>query len=46
METVDGSEVYRLAGRPDRSETSPPVPVTTTVGPHMTSGSRTGSGGQ
>jgi cell division protease FtsH len=38
METVDGSEVYRLAGRPDRSATSPPVPVTTTVGPHMTAG--------
>jgi len=38
METVDGSEVYRLAGRPDRSATSPPVPVTTTVGPHMTTG--------
>jgi len=45
METVDGSEVYRLAGRPDRSATSPPVPVTTTVGPHMTAG-RPGSGGQ
>jgi len=46
METVDGSEVYRLAGRPDRSATSPPVPVTTTVGPHMNAGGRTGSGGQ
>jgi len=46
METVDGSEVYRLAGRPDRSDTSPPVPVTTTVGPHMIAGGRTGSGGQ
>jgi len=46
METVDGSEVYRLAGRPDRSDTSPPVPVTTTVGPHMTADGRTGSGGQ
>jgi len=46
METVDGSEVYRLTGRPDRSDTSPPVPVTTTVGPHMNAGGRTGSGGQ
>jgi len=42
METVDGSEVYRLAGRPDRSATSPPVPVTTTVGPHMTTGPGSG----
>jgi cell division protease FtsH len=31
-ETVDGSEVYRLAGRPDRSTVVPPVPVTTPVG--------------
>jgi len=44
METVDGSEVYRLAGRPDRSDTTPPVPVTTTVGPHMTADGRTGPG--
>ncbi len=28
METVDGSEVYRLAGRPDRSAIIPPVPPT------------------
>jgi cell division protease FtsH len=34
METVDGSEVYRLAGRPDRSAAPPPVPVPTTVAPH------------
>jgi len=33
-ETVNGSEVYRLAGRPDRSAAVPPVPVSTTVGPH------------
>src|SRR5271169_7064409 len=26
METVDGTTVYRLAGRPDRSQTPPPVP--------------------
>jgi cell division protease FtsH len=31
-ETVDGSQVYRLAGRPDRSTAVPPVPVTTPVG--------------
>ena len=28
VETVDGSEVYRLAGRPDRSSVVPPVPPT------------------
>jgi cell division protease FtsH len=32
-ETVDGSDVYRLAGRPDRSSTAPPVPAATTVAP-------------
>jgi cell division protease FtsH len=32
-ETVDGADVYRLAGRPDRSEVPPPVPVPTTVAP-------------
>ena len=37
METVDGSEVYRLAGRPDRSATVPPVPPTTTVPAHAAS---------
>jgi cell division protease FtsH len=37
-ETVDGSEVYRLAGRPDRSSAAPPVPVPTTVGPHAAAG--------
>jgi cell division protease FtsH len=31
VETVDGSDVYRLAGRPDRSESVPPVPPTTAV---------------
>jgi cell division protease FtsH len=34
VETVDGADVYRLAGRPDRSDTVPPVPVATTVAPH------------
>jgi cell division protease FtsH len=37
METVDGSEVYRLAGRPDRSATVPPVPPTTSVPAHAAS---------
>jgi cell division protease FtsH len=32
-ETVDGSDVYRLAGRPDRSAAVPPVPPTTHVAP-------------
>jgi cell division protease FtsH len=32
-ETVDGSDVYRLTGRPDRSDTVPPVPPITTVAP-------------
>jgi cell division protease FtsH len=31
-ETVDGSDVYRLAGRPDRSEAPSPAP--TSVAPH------------
>ena len=29
METVNGSDVYRLTGQPDRSATSPPVPPLT-----------------
>jgi cell division protease FtsH len=35
VETVDGAEVYRLAGRPDRSSQVPPVPPVsaTTVAP-------------
>jgi cell division protease FtsH len=32
-ETVDGSTVYRLAGRPDRSSIVPPVPPTIAVTP-------------
>jgi cell division protease FtsH len=32
-ETVDGHDVYRLAGRPDRSAIIPPVPPTTHVAP-------------
>jgi cell division protease FtsH len=31
-ETVDGSDVYRLAGQPDRSSTIAPVPATVDVG--------------
>jgi cell division protease FtsH len=31
-ETVDGSDVYRLAGQPDRSSIVPPVPAIVTVG--------------
>jgi cell division protease FtsH len=33
VETVDGSEVYRLAGRPDRSSVVPPVPPTIVATP-------------
>jgi cell division protease FtsH len=33
METVDGTQVYRIAGRPDKSQAVPPVPPITTVGP-------------
>jgi cell division protease FtsH len=29
METVDGTEVYRIAGRPDKSQVIPPVPPIT-----------------
>jgi len=34
-ETVDGSDVYRLAGRPDRSAVVPPVPPTTMAPPRV-----------
>jgi cell division protease FtsH len=37
METIDGSEVYRLAGRPDKSSTVPPVPPITVVPAHVAS---------
>ncbi|MGD0244180.1 MAG: ATP-dependent zinc metalloprotease FtsH [Streptosporangiaceae bacterium] len=33
VETVDGSEVYRIAGRPDRSATPPSVAPSTTMAP-------------
>jgi cell division protease FtsH len=41
-ETVDGSDVYRLAGRPDRSSTSGPGPVPTTVAPRAVATSDAG----
>jgi cell division protease FtsH len=43
METVDGSEVYRLAGRPDRSALVPPVPVPATVAPRAVAAADTGT---
>jgi cell division protease FtsH len=43
METVDGSEVYRLAGRPDRSALAPPVPVPATVAPRAVATADTGT---
>jgi len=42
-ETVDGSDVYRLAGRPDRSSTSAPGPVPTTVAPRAAAASNAGT---
>jgi cell division protease FtsH len=41
METVDGTEVYRIAGRPDKSQTVPPVPPITTVGPRAAAAAST-----
>ena len=41
-ETVDGSEVYRLAGLPDRSATPPSVARPTTVGPRAVATADTG----
>ena len=40
METVNGSDVYRLTGQPDRSATPPPVPPIT-VGPRRAAASDT-----
>jgi cell division protease FtsH len=42
-ETVDGSDVYRLAGRPDRSSTSGPGPVPATVAPRAVATSDAGA---
>ena len=38
METVDGAEVYRLAGRPDKSSTLPSVPPITNIPVHAAGG--------
>jgi cell division protease FtsH len=42
-ETVDGSDVYRLAGRPDRSSTAGPGPVPATVAPRAVATSDAGA---
>jgi cell division protease FtsH len=42
-ETVDGSDVYRLAGRPDRSSTAGPGPVPATVAPRAVAATDAGS---
>jgi cell division protease FtsH len=42
-ETVDGSDVYRLAGRPDRSSTTGPGAVPTTVAPRAVATSDAGA---
>jgi cell division protease FtsH len=42
-ETVDGSDVYRLAGRPDRSKAVPPVPIITTMAPRAAAASHAGT---
>ncbi len=34
LETVDGADVYRLAGRPDKSSTLPPLPPITNIPAH------------
>ena len=43
VETVDGSDVYRLAGKPDRSSIVPPVPVTTSVAPRAAAATDVGT---
>src|SRR5579864_722835 len=43
VETVDGSDVYRLAGMPDRSSIVPPVPVTTSVAPRAAAATDAGT---
>jgi cell division protease FtsH len=42
-ETVDGSDVYRLAGRPDRSSTAAPAGTPTTVAPRAVATADAGS---
>src|SRR5215472_1688051 len=43
VETVDGTDVYRLAGRPDRSAIVPPVPAITNVAPRAAAASDAGA---
>ncbi len=43
VETVDGSDVYRLAGQPDRSSIVPPVPVTTSMAPRAAAAADVGT---
>ncbi|MGH3257654.1 MAG: ATP-dependent zinc metalloprotease FtsH [Streptosporangiaceae bacterium] len=43
VETVDGHDVYRLAGKPDRSSIVPPVPVTTSVAPRAAAATDAGT---
>jgi cell division protease FtsH len=43
VETVDGSEVYRLAGQPDRSQAVPPVPPITTPAPRAAAAADAGT---
>jgi cell division protease FtsH len=45
VETVDGAEVYRLAGRPDRSDEVPPVPPTVAATPRAAAASAGPLGG-
>jgi cell division protease FtsH len=42
LETIDGAEVYRLAGRPDRSSVVPPVPPTLVATPRAAATDATG----
>src|SRR5271157_1726801 len=44
METVDGSDVYRLLGLPDRGATAPPSHEPITVGPRAMAASDAGTG--
>jgi cell division protease FtsH len=41
-ETVDGTDVYRMAGRPDRSVSTSPGPPPVALSPHMVTGLQQG----
>jgi cell division protease FtsH len=41
METVSGTQVYQIAGKPDRSQAVPPVPPITTPAPRAAAASAT-----